>query len=91
MVIHHSECDQELFFSQRRASIMSTLILLQVSKEQFNKILEMINIGKEQGAKLETGGGRIGDKGYYIEPTVFSDVKGKQHLVHSACDFYPEQ
>lgn len=47
----------------------------QVSEEQFNKILEMINIGKEQGAKLETGGGRIGDKGYYIEPTVFSDVK----------------
>ena len=37
----------------------------------------MINIGKEQGAKLETGGGRIGDKGYYIEPTVFSDVKGQ--------------
>lgn len=51
----------------------------QVSEEQFNKILEMINIGKEQGAKLETGGGRVGDKGYYIEPTVFSDVKGQPH------------
>lgn len=48
----------------------------QVSKEQFDKILEMIGTGKDEGAKLETGGGRVGDKGYYIEPTVFSNVQG---------------
>ena len=53
---------------------------MQVSKEQFEKILEMISIGKEQGAKLETGGGRIGEKGYYIQPTVFSNVEGQDAI-----------
>ena len=48
---------------------------LQVSKEQFDKILQMCKQGEEQGAKLECGGKRLGDKGYYIEPTVFSNVQ----------------
>lgn len=47
----------------------------QVSKEQFDKILDMCKKGEEQGAKLECGGKRLGDKGYYIEPTVFSNVQ----------------
>ncbi|KAK9807805.1 hypothetical protein WJX72_009910 [[Myrmecia] bisecta] len=47
----------------------------QVSKEQFDKILGLIETGKKQGAKLQTGGGRHGDKGYFIQPTVFSDVR----------------
>lgn len=48
---------------------------MQVSKEQFDKILQMCKQGEEQGAKLECGGKRLGDKGYYIEPTVFSNVQ----------------
>lgn len=47
----------------------------QVDKEQFDKILGYIKSGKEEGAKLMTGGERVGDKGYFIEPTVFADVK----------------
>ncbi|KAF4355504.1 hypothetical protein F8388_015258 [Cannabis sativa] len=47
----------------------------QIDPEQFNKILNYIRSGKESGAKLETGGDKIGSKGYYIQPTVFSDVK----------------
>ena len=35
----------------------------------------MCKQGEEQGAKLECGGKRLGDKGYYIEPTVFSNVQ----------------
>lgn len=35
----------------------------------------MIDSGKEQGALLVTGGSRIGDKGYFVQPTVFADVK----------------
>ena len=46
-----------------------------MSKEQFDKILDMCKKGEEQGATLETGGKRHGDKGYYIEPTVFSNVQ----------------
>jgi len=47
----------------------------QVDKEQFNKVMGYINSGKEQGATLKCGGGRDGDKGYFIKPTVFCDVK----------------
>jgi len=39
-----------------------------------NKILELIDSGKSQGARLCCGGRRVGDKGYFIEPTVFADV-----------------
>ena len=31
--------------------------------------------GKKDGAKMLTGGKRVGDKGYFIEPTLFADVK----------------
>jgi aldehyde dehydrogenase (NAD+) len=47
----------------------------QVDNEQFEKILGYIETGKKEGAKLQTGGKRWGDKGYFIEPTVFSDVQ----------------
>jgi aldehyde dehydrogenase (NAD+) len=46
----------------------------QVSKLQFDRIMSYIEAGKEAGAKIETGGVRKGDKGYFIEPTIFSNV-----------------
>ena len=46
----------------------------QVDSEQFHKIMNYIDIGKKEGAKLLTGGKRVGSKGWYVEPTVFSDV-----------------
>jgi acyl-CoA reductase-like NAD-dependent aldehyde dehydrogenase len=46
----------------------------QIDDEQFNKILSLIESGKKEGAKLECGGGRLGTVGYYIQPTVFSNV-----------------
>ena len=36
--------------------------------------MELVESGKKEGAKLECGGGRHGDKGYYIQSTVFSNV-----------------
>ncbi|KAL7417228.1 putative aldehyde dehydrogenase [Mrakia frigida] len=44
-----------------------------ISKVQFDKVLKYIETGKKE-AKLETGGGRVGDKGYFVQPTVFSGV-----------------
>jgi len=35
----------------------------------------MVESGKKQGASLVTGGLRIGNKGYFVQPTVFADVK----------------
>ena len=52
-----------------------TMIGAQASKEQFDKILSYVAIGKEEGAELLTGGevesldGEFGT-GYYIQPTV---------------------
>ena len=37
-----------------------------------------IKIGQEQGASMLCGGRRCGEKGYYIEPTIFADVTGEQ-------------
>ncbi|KAH8293297.1 hypothetical protein KR018_012344 [Drosophila ironensis] len=47
----------------------------QVNKEQMEKILCMINSGKEEGAKLVAGGKRPEGPGFFVEPTVFADVK----------------
>ena len=47
----------------------------QVDQEQFDKILELIESGKKEGAKLECGGQRAGDKGYFVQPTVFTGVQ----------------
>ncbi|XP_010527198.1 PREDICTED: aldehyde dehydrogenase family 2 member C4 [Tarenaya hassleriana] len=46
----------------------------QVDKRQFEKVLSYIDDGKQEGATLLTGGNAIGNKGYFIEPTIFADV-----------------
>ncbi|XP_069622421.1 retinaldehyde dehydrogenase 3 [Ranitomeya imitator] len=46
----------------------------QIDEEQFNKVLEFIQSGKDQGAKLECGGSAVGERGFFIKPTVFSEV-----------------
>merc|ERR1719456_410886 len=46
----------------------------QVDKIQFDKVLGYIESGKKEGAKVELGGGRLGTKGFYIQPTIFSQV-----------------
>jgi aldehyde dehydrogenase (NAD+) len=47
----------------------------QVSQEQMDKILGYCDLGQKQGATLLTGGRRMGKKGYFVEPTVFDNVK----------------
>jgi aldehyde dehydrogenase (NAD+) len=55
----------------------------QVDKAQFDKIMSYIDKGREQGARCVTGGERHGDKGYFIKPTIFADVKDDMAI---ACD-----
>ncbi|XP_041364561.1 retinal dehydrogenase 2-like [Gigantopelta aegis] len=45
-----------------------------VDEDQFHKVLSLIDSGIKEGAKLQCGGKRLGEKGYFIQPTVFSDV-----------------
>lgn len=63
------------------------LAICQVDEEQFNKILKLIDSGKDEGAKLQVGGGRAGDKGYFIQPTVFSDVE--DHMTIAKEEVWP--
>lgn len=56
-----------------------------VSKKHMESILEYIRIGKEEGATLLCGGKRIErdgmEKGFFIEPTVFTDVTSDMRIV----------
>jgi len=47
----------------------------QVDRAQFDKILSYIEKGKSGGARVVTGGERHGDKGFFIQPTIFADVR----------------
>lgn len=51
-----------------------------MDETQLNKILELIESGKTQGAKLLVGGSRVGDKGYFVQPTVFAYVTGDMRI-----------
>jgi aldehyde dehydrogenase (NAD+) len=46
----------------------------QVDKAQFDKIMGLIEKGKKGGAQCIVGGKQVGKKGYFIEPTVFTNV-----------------
>jgi aldehyde dehydrogenase (NAD+) len=46
----------------------------QVDQAQFDKIMHYIDLGRQQGAECLSGGKRFGDRGYFIEPTVFGGV-----------------
>jgi aldehyde dehydrogenase (NAD+) len=52
----------------------------QVSEEQFNRVMGFIDSGKREGAKLLCGGSRVGQKGYFIEPTIFTDVNDEMKI-----------
>src|SRR5450755_3356900 len=52
----------------------------QVDKDQFDKVMGYIQSGKRDGANLLCGGGRWGDRGYFVEPTVFADVQDNMKI-----------
>lgn len=59
----------------------------QVDDEMFKKVLGYIESGKKDGAKLEFGGKRVGTKGYFIEPTVFSNVNDDMKIAREEVRF----
>ncbi|HLH04062.1 MAG TPA: aldehyde dehydrogenase family protein [Bryobacteraceae bacterium] len=52
----------------------------QVDNDQFTKVLSYVESGKQEGARLMCGGERVGERGYFIAPTVFSDVKDEMKI-----------
>lgn len=45
-----------------------------VSEAQMKRVLDYVDIGTGEGALLATGGERIGERGYFVAPTVFANV-----------------
>jgi acyl-CoA reductase-like NAD-dependent aldehyde dehydrogenase len=43
--------------------------------------MSFIDVGKKEGATLECGGKQSGSEGYFIEPTVFTDIKPEMTIV----------
>ncbi|WP_440712457.1 aldehyde dehydrogenase family protein [Gordonia sp. FQ] len=52
-----------------------------VSRRQLDRVEEYVASGREEGATVLTGGRRTGDRGYYYEPTVLTDVDPSMRVV----------
>jgi phenylacetaldehyde dehydrogenase len=52
-----------------------------VSEEQLNRVTGFINDGQESGAKICVGGNRFQDRGYFVEPTVFTNTNPDMKIV----------
>lgn len=53
----------------------------QVSQQQYDRVMNYIESGKQQGATLHLGGTRHEKDGYFINPTIFTDVKPEMKIV----------
>jgi acyl-CoA reductase-like NAD-dependent aldehyde dehydrogenase len=82
LIVHESVKDQLVETLRERASKLTPGEALDpkrrfgpvVSQEQMERVLGYIEKGRAEGATLVTGGERIGDRGYWIQPTVFDGV-----------------
>lgn len=52
-----------------------------VSEEQLLRVTHYLHQGKQDGACYVTGGGRAGERGYFVQPTVIKDVNPKMSIV----------
>jgi phenylacetaldehyde dehydrogenase len=52
-----------------------------VSEEQMNRVCGYMDSGKQEGAKTVAGGTRLGDKGYFVKPTVLVNTDDKMKVV----------
>jgi len=51
-----------------------------VSRQQLDTVERYVQIGKDEGAKLATGGHRLEGSGYFYEPTIFVDVDNSMRI-----------
>lgn len=53
----------------------------QIFKRQFEKVMGFLDIAKQEKLNVLTGGARKGDKGFFIQPTIYCDVPENSRLV----------
>ncbi len=92
VIVHEAVHDQflDLFVAATKRLRLGNGLLKEtdvgplVNEAQMEKALRYIKIGSDEGARLAIGGKRYqeGDcaKGYYIEPTIFANVKPKMRV-----------
>lgn len=51
-----------------------------INESQFQKIMNYIEIGIKEGARLVCGGERIGKKGFFLKPTIFADCSDEMKI-----------
>jgi phenylacetaldehyde dehydrogenase len=51
-----------------------------VSQEQLDRVCGYLDSGREEGAKTIVGGSRVGDTGYFVQPTVLTDTNPKMKV-----------
>src|SRR5260370_27407980 len=52
-----------------------------VSEEQLQRVCNYLEIGLSEGATAVAGGKKLGDKGYFVEPTVLVNTKDNMRVV----------
>ena len=52
-----------------------------VSDEQFRRVTGFLESGRAEGATTLSGGGRFGDRGYFVEPTVLTNTRPEMQVV----------
>ena len=51
-----------------------------IGKEHFSKVSSYFDIAKEDGATVAAGGTRVGDKGYFVQPTLFTGANNGMRI-----------
>jgi aldehyde dehydrogenase (NAD+) len=51
-----------------------------ISAGQMKTVLNYIETGRTEGASVVTGGSRLGDTGYFVEPTIFANVEHEMRI-----------
>ncbi len=52
-----------------------------VSEEQFQRVTGFLESGRQDGATTLAGGGRFGERGYFVEPTVITNTRPEMQIV----------
>jgi phenylacetaldehyde dehydrogenase len=52
-----------------------------ISDEQFEKVLGYLKSGTDAGAEAVVGGGRVGDRGYFVEPTILTNTSNDMQVI----------
>ncbi|WP_284503530.1 aldehyde dehydrogenase family protein [Caballeronia sp. GAWG1-1] len=51
-----------------------------ISAKQMERVLSYVKAGTEEGASLKLGGDRVGNQGYFVQPTIFSSVSNDMKI-----------